>query len=122
MGFDSYTIRDAREVDESAELIKLDENKNHEDVKLSGCAVAEVIKGDLMRLDLHLATLVGQGYDGASAMSSERVGEAANIKEAAPLADYYHRAMYALNLSCVRDQYSACTRRNQGRDKVFPER
>ena len=33
-------------------------------------------------------------------LSSERVGVAANIKEAAPLADYFHYAVRALNLSC----------------------
>jgi hypothetical protein len=81
------TLKGTWEIDESTELIELDENKNYEEVTLSGCATAEVINGDLMQLDLHLATLVELGYDGASAMSSERVGVAANIKEAAPIAD-----------------------------------
>jgi hypothetical protein len=58
---------------------------------------------DLIRVNLHLASLVGQGYDGASAMSSERVGVTANIEEAAPLTDYFHCAMHTLHLSRVRD-------------------
>lgn len=97
------TLKDTREVDEFTEFIELDENKSHGEVTLSGCVSAEVIKGDLMQLDLHLATLVGQGYDDESAMSSEPVGAATNIKEAAPLADYFHCTMHALNLFCVRD-------------------
>jgi hypothetical protein len=86
------TLKDTREVDESTEIIELDENRNHEKVTLNGCAIAEVIKGDQMRLDLHLTTLDG------------RVGVAANIKEASPIADYFQCAMHALNLSCVCDQ------------------
>eukprot|EP00795_Rhopilema_esculentum_P014982 gene14981-biopygen873 len=46
--------------------------------------------------------LVGQGYDGAASMSSERVGVCSFIKSAAPLADYFHCCMHALNLSCSR--------------------
>jgi hypothetical protein len=74
----------------------------YEEIKLTGTAVGTVIAQNLHRLQLSLATLVGQGNDGASSMSSERVGVAAHIKAIAPLADYYHCAMHALNLSCSR--------------------
>ena len=72
------------------------------EVMLSGNAVASAIKDNLLRLNFTLPSLVGQGYDGLSAMASDRVGVAANIKAVAPLADYFHRAMHALNLSCSR--------------------
>jgi len=42
---------------------------------------------------------VGCGFDGASAMSSERVGAAALVKSKAPLADYFHCTMHSFNLS-----------------------
>jgi len=71
-----------------------------EEPKLTGEAIGTVIEQNLQRLELDLDTLVGQGYDGASSMSSERVGAAAHVKTVAPLADYYHCAMHALNLSC----------------------
>ena len=73
-----------------------------EEPKLTGEAIGTVIEQNLQRLELDLDTLVGQGYDGASSMSSERVGAAAHVKTVAPLADYYHCAMHALNLSCNR--------------------
>jgi len=39
------------------------------------------------------------GFDGASAMSIERVGAAASVKSKAPLADYFHCTMHSFNLS-----------------------
>jgi len=42
---------------------------------------------------------VGCGFDGASAMSSERDGAAALVKSKAPLADYFHCTMHSFNLS-----------------------
>ena len=53
-------------------------------------------------LGLDLKYLIGKGYDGAASMSSERVGVCSVIKTAAPLADYFHCCMHALNLSCSR--------------------
>jgi len=72
------------------------------EVTMSGNAIASAIKDNLLRQNFTLPSLVGQGYDGASAMASDRVGVAANIKAVAPLADYFHCAMHALNLSCSR--------------------
>ena len=42
---------------------------------------------------------MGCGFDGAAAMSSERVDAAATVKAVAPLTDYFHCAMHSLNLS-----------------------
>jgi len=72
-------LQDIIEAEASTELVELDKNENYEEVKMSGSAIAKVIKKHILRLDLEMATLVGQGYDGASAMSSERAGVAANI-------------------------------------------
>ena len=50
-----------------------------------------------LKLDLNLC--IGQGYDGASNMSSERVGVAAEFKKEAPNADFQHCMMHQMNLS-----------------------
>jgi len=47
---------------------------------------------------LHLDDIVGQGYDGAASMSSERVGLQARIRAEAPLAVYVHCSGHSLNL------------------------
>ena len=53
-----------------------------------------------LKFDFH--KLVGQGYDGASIMSGQQAGVAAIIRDQyAPMADYYHCTMHALNLSCT---------------------
>ena len=69
------------------------------EVKLSGEHIGKSILNALRDIGLNLFNLVGQGYDGASAMASERIGVAATVKEQARLADYYHCAMHCLNLS-----------------------
>ena len=72
------------------------------EIQLSGHNIGSVIKSRLTALNCEWANLVGQEYDGASSMRSERVGVASHIKEVAPLADYFHCAMHALNLSCAK--------------------
>ena len=42
---------------------------------------------------------VGQSYDGAAAMASERSGVTSIVHNESPLADYFHCAMHCLNLS-----------------------
>jgi len=62
-------------------------------------AIAEQLKS--LKFDFH--KLVGQGCVGASTMSGQQAGVAAIIRDKyAPMADYYHCAMHALNLSCSR--------------------
>jgi len=51
---------------------------------------------------------VGYGFDGASAMSSERVGAAALVKSKAPLADYFHCTMHSFNLSASQSSKIYC--------------
>ena len=62
--------------------------------KLSGKAIAKV-----NNCDLNLGSCIGQGYDGAASLSSQAVGAAAEVKKAAPLAEYYHCVSHASSLS-----------------------
>ena len=54
---------------------------------------------------MNVENIRGQGYDGASNMSSECVGVQAQIKELSPLATYIHCSSHQLNLvithSCI---------------------
>ncbi|XP_043222796.1 52 kDa repressor of the inhibitor of the protein kinase-like [Amphibalanus amphitrite] len=72
---------------------------NGPELKMSGKNLAEALLGSIRKLGLDTSRLVAQCYDGAAAMSSERVGVVAQVKEAAPLAEYFHCASHALNLS-----------------------
>lgn len=80
-----------------AESSENDANVN--EVKLSGNAIGKTILRTVEGIGLQIEYLVGQGYDGASAMASQKVGVSAVIQGAAPLADYFHCCMHALNLS-----------------------
>ena len=73
--------------------------------RLTGRFIAEKIIEFLKDNDLNVENIRGQGYDGASNMSSERVGVQAQIKELSPLATYIHCSSHQLNLvithSCI---------------------
>lgn len=69
------------------------------ELKMSGENIGNVILNEINKVGLDLNNCVGQGYDGAAAMSSERIGAAAYVKQAAPLADYFHCASHSLNLA-----------------------
>ena len=60
--------------------------------------MASCIFNDLEQLGLDVKNIRGQGYDGASNMSSERVGLQALVKEKSPLAVYTHCSGHCLNL------------------------
>ena len=66
--------------------------------RLTGRYIAEKIIEFLKDNDLNVENIRGQGYDGASNMSSERVGVQAQIKELSPLATYIHCSSHQLNL------------------------
>lgn len=74
------------------------ESECHTEVKLSGAAIGQSILRVIQNFRLDMQYLVGQGYDGAAAMASVRVGVAAEVLKQAPRADYYHCMMHALNL------------------------
>ena len=73
--------------------------------RLTGRYIAEKIIEFLKDNDLNVESIRGQGYDGTSNMSSERVGVQAQIKELSPLATYIHCSSHQLYLvithSCI---------------------
>ena len=66
--------------------------------RVTGEAIAARICSDLTNLGLDLKNIRGQGYDGASSMSSNRVGVQALIRQHSPLAFYTHCSGHCLNL------------------------
>ena len=66
--------------------------------RITGEGIADGIFGFLEENNIPLATMRGQGYDGASNMSSDRVGVQARIRHKAPLATYVHCSGHCLNL------------------------
>jgi len=71
------------------------------EMSLSGATIGETLIRVVTSYGIPLETCVAQGYDGASSMSSERVGAAANFKLSATHAQYFHCAMHRLNLSAA---------------------
>ena len=69
------------------------------ELRLTGTSIAELLLQIVCQHGLNLSTCVGQGYDGAANLSSERVGAAARFQDDAPTAHYYHCSMHCLNLS-----------------------
>ena len=65
---------------------------------LTGKGIGQEIVKSMEQLGLDIGLCRGQGYDGASNMSSERVGTQAYIKERSPLAVYVHCSSHKLNL------------------------
>jgi hypothetical protein len=72
-------------------------------LSLSGAALSQAIVDVLNRAGLDIRQLVGQGYDGASAMSGEFNGVQANMRRTCqpPAAVYIHCVAHVLNLTLV---------------------
>ena len=66
--------------------------------RTTGEYVAQKMVTFLKSVDLPIENIRGQGYDGASSMSSERVGLQARIKNISPFATYIHRSSHQPNL------------------------
>jgi hypothetical protein len=66
--------------------------------RITGNHIASTIKDVLSRLGINISDCRGQGYDGASNMSSENVGVQALIRRDAPKAVYTHCSGHCLNL------------------------
>ena len=66
--------------------------------RINGEKIAEAILKFLKENDIPTGNMRGQGYDGASHMSSGAVGVQARIKKQAPLATYVHCNGHCLNL------------------------
>ena len=65
---------------------------------MTGDGLAQIIMAQLKRYQLDLRYCVGQGYDGASAMSGLFHGVQAIIRKEYPTALYVHYASHSLNL------------------------
>ena len=69
--------------------------------RITGEHIAEAIVSAVESFGLPMSCIVGQGYDGAANMSSNRVGVQARIRQSAPLATYFHCGGHCLNLVIV---------------------
>ena len=87
---------------EMKEIVGIDPSDGHSELAMSGRNIGTVILAKLKELNLDLAKLVGQGYDGASSMASQQVGVAAVVKAEAPHAEYFHCVMHMLNLCATK--------------------
>ena len=76
--------------------------------RTTGKAIADAIVKSLHDMGFDIENLRGQGYDGASAMSSSIQGVNGRIREIAPLALYSHCKSHVLNLSIA----SSCKQMN----------
>ena len=76
--------------------------------RTTGKAIADAIVKSLHDMGFDIENLRGQGYDGASAMSSSIQGVNGRIREIAPLALYSHCKSHVLNLSIA----SSCKQLN----------
>ena len=70
-------------------------------LRISGEYLAKTILSSLDNLGLGARNIRGQGYDGASNMSSHKVGVQAKIEDVVPLATYVHCSRHCLNLVIV---------------------
>ena len=69
--------------------------------RITGEAIASAILDVLPKWNLNIKDCRGQGYDGASNMSSVRRGTQALLLEECPLAVYTHCRAHCLNLAIV---------------------
>ena len=69
--------------------------------RTSGAAISKAILETLGNLNIPIQDCRGQGYDGAAAMSSGRVGAQAEIRKQAPKPIYTHCAGHCLRLVIV---------------------
>lgn len=80
--------------------IRTDEKLSaNDEIRVTGKRISDTLLRIVSELGLDLSACVGQSYDGASVLSSERVGAASCFQEVAPHAYYQHCAMHCLNLS-----------------------
>ena len=70
--------------------------------QITGAALSAALLSWLKSHNIDIANCRGQGYDGASSMSSNNVGVQARIREVSPLALYTHCQSHRLNLCIVK--------------------
>ena len=69
---------------------------------ITGDALSSALLSWLQTHEIDITFCRGQGYDGASCMSSSNVGVQAKIREVSPLAFYTHFQSHQLNLCVVK--------------------
>ena len=69
---------------------------------LTGSGLAKQLLKTLQEFEIDKNNMVGQGYDGASAMSGIRNGVQKHIREVCPCAVYIHCASHCLNLCLMK--------------------
>ena len=94
------SIRELKNNRKITDDIDAGEHDNHtEEMRMSGENIAAVIMRKLCEIPVEATKIIAQCYDGAAAMSSDRIGVAAFIKTHAANADYFHCANHGLNLA-----------------------
>ena len=69
---------------------------------LTGSVIGSIFLSIVKELGLNLSRCVGQGYDGASVLASDRVGASSKFCSESNHAYYFHCAMHCLNLSAMK--------------------
>ena len=72
--------------------------------------MAAAVISCLREMQLDISKAVGQRYDGAASMSSERTGLQSRIRQEAPLGMYFHCSGHALNLVIAHSCSLTCVR------------
>ena len=69
---------------------------------LTGSVIGSIFLSIVKELGLNLSRCVGQGYDGASVLASDRVDATSKFRSESNHAYYFHCAMHCLNLSAMK--------------------
>ena len=72
------------------------------ELRLTGSVIGSIFLSIVKELRLNLSRCVGQGYDGASVIASDRVGASSKFRSESNHAYYFHCATHCLNLSAMK--------------------
>ena len=72
------------------------------ELRLTGSVIGSIVLSIVKELGLNLSRCVGQGYDGASVLTSNRVAASSKLHSKSNHACYFHCAMHCLILSTMK--------------------
>ena len=72
------------------------------ELRLTGSVIGSIFLSFVKELGLNLSRCVGQGYEGASVLASDRVSASSKFRSESNYAYYFHCAMHCLNLSAMK--------------------
>ena len=72
------------------------------ELRLTSSVIGSIFLSVVKELGLNLSRRVGQGYDGASVLASDRVGESSKFRSESNHAYHFHCAMHCLNLLAMK--------------------